>query len=71
MTIKDEIIHGGQTRYMMLILWAQVQTKPILTSRVLFSRCKILRENLYTNQRFSLCILHPEKRTLLTTSHEL
>jgi hypothetical protein len=39
--------------------------------RVIFSGCKIRRENLwlvvgckYTNQRFSLLILQPEKRTL-------
>jgi hypothetical protein len=48
---------------------------PILYTRVLFSGCKIRRENLwlvvgckYTNQRFSLLILQPEKRTLLYTS---
>jgi hypothetical protein len=41
-------------------------------SRVLFSGCKIRRENLwlvvgckYTNQRFSLRILQPEKTTLV------
>jgi hypothetical protein len=44
----------------------------LLHSRVLFSGCKIQRENLwlvvgckYTNQRFSLRILQPEKITLL------
>jgi hypothetical protein len=43
-----------------------------IESRVLFSGCKIRRENLwlvvgcqYTNQRFSLRILQPEKRTLI------
>jgi hypothetical protein len=44
-----------------------------VTIRVLFSGTKIKRENLwlvvgckYTNQRFSLFILVPEKRTLVT-----
>jgi hypothetical protein len=44
----------------------------VLKGRVLFSGCKIERENLWlvylhptTNQRFFLRILQPKKRTLL------
>jgi hypothetical protein len=49
-----------------------MQAQKRLLNRVLFSGCKIRRENLWlvylhptTNQRFSLRILQPEKRTLL------
>jgi hypothetical protein len=46
----------------------------VVKTRVLFFGCKIRRENLWlvylqptTNQRFSLCILQPKKRTLVKT----
>jgi hypothetical protein len=52
----------------------KVHQKISLAIRVLFSGCKIRRENLWlvylhptTNQRFSLRILQPEKRTLVSS----